>query len=64
MTNRQQFRQWLQEDKILNDSEETLTEMFKIAMDYRKTHPDLRLKSLYTYARLKLLQEGETTYVR
>ena len=53
LTDRQQFKEWLKESPILDDSERTLTSVFKIAMDYKEEHSDLKLRTLYNYAYLK-----------
>lgn len=50
MTDRQQFKQWISESSLIDNSEETLTKIFAIAINHKKTHPDWSLKSLYSYA--------------
>lgn len=57
LTGREQFRKWMERDKgTFDNSEETLTKIFSIAMDYRKEHLDLSLKELFSYAYIKHAQ--------
>lgn len=57
LTYRQQMKLWLEENSSVESSEDVLGKIFSTAVDYKKTHPNLTLKQLYSYAYMVYLDE-------
>lgn len=58
LTDREQFRKWMERDKgTFDNSEEMLAKIFGIAMNHRKEHLDWSLNELYSYALIKNAQD-------
>lgn len=52
-TDRQKIHEWIIENPILEDTEETLSEIFGIAMECKEYLPELYLEQAYSYAVIK-----------
>lgn len=58
LTDRQQFKKWIEEDMELppDELERVLTYIFEVGMNYKKKYPDLKLRTLYACGHMTYME--------